>query len=160
MDQKLFNVFLNASNEELTNFGRPFKKLLLIFQHHQKLWWLESHFQLPYQGTLSTDKAADLYCILYISYCKQYFHLADNFSPFPRFPERKLFFAALIKPNINHVYIQWIVSLYFKLTRFFRMVDDLRFLFSNKTHHEKPFLLVGAELGAINARFYAQMYQE
>ena len=42
----------------------------------------------------------------------------------------------------------------------FRMVDDLRFLFSNKTSHEKPLLLVGAELGAVNVRFYAQMYQE
>ena len=42
----------------------------------------------------------------------------------------------------------------------FRMVDDLRFLFSNKTQHEKPFLFVGAELGANNARFYAQLYQE
>eukprot|EP00112_Aurelia_sp_Birch-Aquarium-sp1_P006728 Seg1737.4 transcript_id=Seg1737.4/GoldUCD/mRNA.D3Y31 product="hypothetical protein" protein_id=Seg1737.4/GoldUCD/D3Y31 len=41
-----------------------------------------------------------------------------------------------------------------------RMVDDLRFLFSNKTQHEKPFLFVGAELGANNARFYAQMYQD
>ena len=40
------------------------------------------------------------------------------------------------------------------------MVDDIRFLFSNKTNHEKPFMLVGAELGAVNARFYAQMYQE
>jgi len=40
------------------------------------------------------------------------------------------------------------------------MVDDIRFLFSNKTNHEKPFMLVGAELGAVNARFYAQMYQD
>ncbi|XP_065063526.1 uncharacterized protein LOC135690030 [Rhopilema esculentum] len=41
-----------------------------------------------------------------------------------------------------------------------RMVDDIRLLFSNKTSHEKPFLLVGAEIGAVNARFYAQMYQD
>ena len=34
------------------------------------------------------------YCILYISYYKQYFHLADNFSLFHRFPERKAFFCS------------------------------------------------------------------
>ena len=36
------------------------------------------------------------YCILYITYCKQYFHLADNFFPFPMFPERQIFFAAMV----------------------------------------------------------------
>ena len=47
------------------------------------------------------------YCfILYISYCKQHFHLADNFFPFSRFPERKLFFAALVLISNYCVYLK------------------------------------------------------
>ena len=45
------------------------------------------------------------YCILHISYCKQYFHLADNF--FPVSQKGKYFFAALVsylEYSVEHIH--------------------------------------------------------
>ncbi len=39
------------------------------------------------------------------------------------------------------------------------MVDDFRRLTSYSSQLEKPFILVGAELGALVARFYTQVYE-
>lgn len=44
---------------------------------------------------------------------------------------------------------------------FYRMVDDLHSLLHiNYTDTKPPFLLVGSELGAANAMFYAQMFEK
>ena len=34
------------------------------------------------------------YCILCISYCKQYFHFADNFFPVPQVPRKENMFCS------------------------------------------------------------------
>ena len=61
------NVLLNVSNEGLSKVGRPFSKLLLIFNVTKNYDWLkiESHFKLPYQWTFSIDKAANLLHVVY-----------------------------------------------------------------------------------------------
>lgn len=41
-----------------------------------------------------------------------------------------------------------------------RMVDDFHRLFTGSSSQSKPFILVGAELGAVNARFYAQLFED
>lgn len=42
-----------------------------------------------------------------------------------------------------------------------RMVDDLHsLLHSNQSYSTSPYILVGSELGAVNARFYAQMFEK
>jgi len=41
-----------------------------------------------------------------------------------------------------------------------KMVDDMHRLFTGSSSQSKPFILVGAELGAVNARFYAQLFEE
>ena len=41
----------------------------------------------------------------------------------------------------------------------FRMVADLHFLVTASSSQPKPFVVVGSELGALNARFFAQMYE-
>lgn len=40
-----------------------------------------------------------------------------------------------------------------------RMVSDLHYLITSSSDQPKPFILVGAELGALVARFYAQIYE-
>ena len=41
------------------------------------------------------------------------------------------------------------------------MVDDLHtLLHSNQTYAMPPYILVGSELGAVNAMFYAQMFEK
>jgi surfactin synthase thioesterase subunit len=39
------------------------------------------------------------------------------------------------------------------------MVDDLHRLVTYSSPQEKPFILVGAEMGAVVSRFYAQIYE-
>jgi hypothetical protein len=39
------------------------------------------------------------------------------------------------------------------------MSEDLNRLITSTSQQPKPFILVGADLGAIVARFYAQMYE-
>ena len=41
-----------------------------------------------------------------------------------------------------------------------RMVEDFYRLFSLSSDQAKPFILVGAELGAVNIRFYTQMFED
>ncbi|PIK40602.1 hypothetical protein BSL78_22551 [Apostichopus japonicus] len=41
-----------------------------------------------------------------------------------------------------------------------RMVNDLHYLVTSSSDQPKPFIIVGAELGALVARFYAQLYEE
>lgn len=41
---------------------------------------------------------------------------------------------------------------------FDRMVEDLHALLTQSSNQPQPFILVGAELGALLAQFYAQMY--
>ena len=40
------------------------------------------------------------------------------------------------------------------------MVEDLRRLLNSASSQEKPFMFVGSDLGALIARFYAQIYDE
>ena len=40
-----------------------------------------------------------------------------------------------------------------------RMVEDFHRLFTLSSEQPKPFILVGAELGAVNARFYTQIFE-
>ena len=40
-----------------------------------------------------------------------------------------------------------------------RMSEDLHRLITGASQQPKPFIFVGADLGAIVARFYAQMYE-
>ncbi|XP_072038470.1 uncharacterized protein [Amphiura filiformis] len=40
-----------------------------------------------------------------------------------------------------------------------RMVEDLHYLVTISSDQPKPFILVGSELGSLNARFFAQMYE-
>lgn len=47
-----------------------------------------------------------------------------------------------------------------KLSTTERMVDDFYRLFSSSSDQSKPFLLVGSELGAVNMRFYTQMFED
>ena len=46
-----------------------------------------------------------------------------------------------------------------KLSTSERMVEDFHRLFTLSSDQPKPFILVGAELGAVNARFYTQMFE-
>lgn len=46
-----------------------------------------------------------------------------------------------------------------KLSTSERMVEDFQRLFTESSDQPKPFILVGAELGAVNARFYTQMFE-
>lgn len=41
-----------------------------------------------------------------------------------------------------------------------RMVDDFHRLFMGSSSQPKPFILVGAELGAVNTRFYTQLFED
>ncbi len=43
-------------------------------------------------------------------------------------------------------------------SRDLRMVEDLRRLISTSSQQERPLIFVGAELGAMIARFYTQIY--
>ena len=47
-----------------------------------------------------------------------------------------------------------------KLSTSERMVEDFHRLFSLSSDQPKPFILVGAEVGAVNARFYTQMFED
>ena len=40
-----------------------------------------------------------------------------------------------------------------------RMVEDFHRLFTSSSNHPGPFILVGAELGAVNMRFYTQVFE-
>lgn len=46
-----------------------------------------------------------------------------------------------------------------KLSTSERMVEDFHRLFTLSSDQPRPFILVGAELGAVNARFYTQMFK-
>jgi len=46
-----------------------------------------------------------------------------------------------------------------KLSTSERMVEDFHRLFTFSSDQPRPFILVGAELGAVNARFYTQMFE-
>lgn len=46
-----------------------------------------------------------------------------------------------------------------KLSTSERMVEDFHRLFTLSSDQPRPFILVGAELGAVNARFYTQMFE-
>lgn len=46
-----------------------------------------------------------------------------------------------------------------KLSTSERMVEDFHRLFTLSSDQPKPFILVGAELGAVNARFYTQIFE-
>lgn len=46
-----------------------------------------------------------------------------------------------------------------KLSTSERMVEDFHRLFTLSSDQPKPFILVGAELGSVNARFYTQMFE-
>lgn len=46
-----------------------------------------------------------------------------------------------------------------KLSTSERMIEDFHRLFTLSSDQPKPFILVGAELGAVNARFYTQMFE-
>ena len=50
------------------------------------------------------------YCILYITYCKQYFHLAGNFFPVSYVPRKENIFAALNLSFNNTVQRGWFIS--------------------------------------------------
>jgi pimeloyl-ACP methyl ester carboxylesterase len=41
-----------------------------------------------------------------------------------------------------------------------RMTDDFHRLFTGSSSQPKPFILVGSELGAVNARFYTQLFED
>lgn len=41
-----------------------------------------------------------------------------------------------------------------------RMTEDFHRLFTASSGQQKPFILVGSEIGAANARFYAQLFEE
>ena len=41
-----------------------------------------------------------------------------------------------------------------------RMVEDFHRLFTASSDQKKPFILVGADLGAVNVKFYSQMFEE
>lgn len=41
-----------------------------------------------------------------------------------------------------------------------RMVEDFHRLFTSSSSQGKPFILVGAELGAVNIKFYSQMFEK
>jgi surfactin synthase thioesterase subunit len=41
-----------------------------------------------------------------------------------------------------------------------RMVEDLRRLITSSSQQERPLMLIGAEMGAMIARFYTQIYEE
>ena len=41
-----------------------------------------------------------------------------------------------------------------------RMAEDLRRLISSSSEQQRPIIFIGAELGAMIARFYTQIYQE
>lgn len=42
----------------------------------------------------------------------------------------------------------------------FRMADDLNKLITTSSQEPQPFILVGAELGALVAQFYTQMFDK
>lgn len=46
-----------------------------------------------------------------------------------------------------------------KLSTSERMVEDFHRLFTLSSDQPRPFILVGAEIGAVNARFYTQMFE-
>ena len=45
------------------------------------------------------------------------------------------------------------------ISKLVRMSEDLNRLLTVTSQQPKPFILVGIDLGAIIARFYAQMYE-
>ncbi|XP_067142436.1 uncharacterized protein [Centruroides vittatus] len=61
--------------------------------------------------------------------------------------------------NVNNVSDSYVIKRFGQLSTVERMVDDLHHLVTVSKPLPRPFILVGSELGALNVRFYTQLYE-